>query len=174
MRKSIFDSSAVRSPAIRIDSFFAELAIVIPVFAVSCCGVLKMLAVSAERAYSEEIRASSVSCVQSLCEIYSVCGNIDTTVVEMFNENAAQCCSEGISYVIPVDGKLDYNENNPDYTVRLSETVEDARRDNIVYGQLRTLRITLEYSDSSGGFSEEAVFYEPLAAVINMGTEGVQ
>ena len=59
MRKNIFGIRRADG-GILLDSFFTELVLIIPVFAISCCAVLQMFSIAAKTAENRQIKASAL------------------------------------------------------------------------------------------------------------------
>lgn len=167
MKNSIFGTTRV-SHGGAPDSFFIELALSVLVFAVCCCAVLQMLAISRERAVTEETKAAATACAQSWCDIYRICGNADTAAEELFGELPPEC-SNGSLIVIPADINCKYSPDNGHITVIITETTHDSATDNIVYGQLYTSDIRIIWRD--GEINASSACYKPFATVVHTGTE---
>lgn len=164
VKRSIFTGSRPVGGGIRIDSFFAELSIVIILFSVSCCAVLQMLAVSGERADYEKAKAAAVSAAQSYCELYSTVGNMEITGNEVFGgEDSMQDLQE---MEIPLDSRGKRTDKTAYMTVFISEREQETEYDGLVYGLMYTSDIRIAYR--GGEFSASSVCYKPYAAVINV------
>lgn len=153
MKRNIFGLTG-RGGAIRVDSFFAELALIIPVFAVSCCAALELLSSAARKAEAEEAKAAAIACAQSWCELYSINGSMEECAEAVFGEGSASGI-KGFGGVFLLDGGL---------TARVSESTEETRNGSIVYGRLCTSEITVSWD--VGELSESAVKYFPYSAII--------
>lgn len=153
MKKNIFGLTC-RSGAIRIDSFFAELVLIIPVFAVSCCAALELLSSAARKAEAEEAKAAAIACAQSWCELYSMNGSIEECAEAIFGTEATSGIN-GVKGVFTLDGGL---------TAKVSESTEETRNGSMVYGQLCTSEITVSWD--GGEITQSAVKYFPYSATI--------
>ena len=83
MRKNIFGIRRADG-GILLDSFFTELVLIIPVFAISCCAVLQMFSIAAKAAENRQIKASAIACAQSWCELYSAGRAFEQCAEELF------------------------------------------------------------------------------------------
>ena len=153
MKKNIFGLTG-RGGAIRIDSFFTELVLIIPVFAVSCCAALELLSSAARKAEAEESKAAAIACAQSWCELYSINGSMEECAEAVFGAEATSGI-KGVKGVFSLDGGL---------TARVSESTEETRNGSIVYGQLCISEITVSWD--GGEITESSVKYFPYSAII--------
>ena len=96
MKKSIFGVPR-HNGGIRLDPFFIETALIIPVFAVCCCGILRILGTAADRADHEQTYAAAVACAESWCELYGASGSLELSAEELFGKQAAECCISGMN-----------------------------------------------------------------------------
>ncbi|MGN1107304.1 MAG: hypothetical protein ACI4RH_11675 [Huintestinicola sp.] len=158
MKRSIFGEPR-RNGAIRLNPFFIETAFILPVFALCCCSTLQTLGAAAKRADSEQTYAAAVACAQSWCELFSASGNTELAAQTLFGNNAAESCIDGMSFMIPCNKRFKYDPNENDGAVYISESIEECRRDGLIYGQLLTSDIRIIWE---GGLIEErAVYYTP-------------
>ncbi len=169
MRKSIFTGVRPSGAGIKIDSFFAELALIIPVFAISCCAVLRMLAVSSERAGDEMYKSLSVTLAQSYCELYSECGSMEKAAAEIFGSDIPDELLSSSRCAVPLDKNGTYSPSSENFAAVITETVEEMTTDGIAYGQLCTSDIRISYEGEE--FSCSAVCYIPYKTVIYIGGE---
>lgn len=153
MKKNIFGLTG-SGGSIKIDSFFTELVLIIPVFAVSCCAALELLSSAAKKAEAEEAKAAAIACTQSWCELYSINGSIEECAEAIFGAEAAAGI-KGLNGVFSLDGGL---------TVKVHEVTEETQNGSVVYGQLCTSEITVSWD--GGEITESAVKYFPCSAVI--------
>lgn len=167
MRRSVFGNRKAARIG-RTESFFIEVAVAVPVFALCCCAVLYMLAQAAERADHANMTARAAAYVQSWCELYSATGSSETAAAELFGEDAEKYRS-GVDYYIPVDMDFVCCEGSPAAHVSVKERSRDASRDELVYGLISEITVTVIYD--GGQISADAVYYEPYDAVINLETE---
>ena len=135
MRKNIFGIRRADG-GILLDSFFTELVLIIPVFAISCCAVLQMFSIAAKAAENRQIKASAIACAQSWCELYSVGRSFEQCAEELFGISGTAIITEGNISII------------------ISEDTEDT-----AYGQMKTSVINIIWQD--GEISETAARYEP-------------
>lgn len=167
MKGSIYGASKAVSQK-GLDPFFIELSLSVLVFAVCCCAVLQMLAISRERAVTEETKAAAVACAQSWCDIYRGCGNAELAAEELFGELPPEC-SNGSQFVIPVDIHCAYSPDNSRIHVIITEKAEDSGTGGIVCGQLYTSDIQIIWQ--GGEISASSACYKPFAAVVHTVTE---
>lgn len=158
MKRSIFGEPR-RNGAIRLDPFFIETALIIPVFALCCCSTLQTLGAAARRADREQTYAAAVACAESWCELYSASGNTELAAEELFGKNAAESCIDGMSFMIPCDKLFRYSPNENEGAVYISESIEECGRDGLIYGQLLTSDIRIVWE--GGTIEERAVCYDP-------------
>lgn len=165
--KNIFSLKKHHSQ-IRFDPFFIELAIILPVFAICCCAVLKMLAVSSERAKAEEMRASALTLAGSYCEVYGVCGNMERAAAEVFADVPEEILQRNEA-VFMTDSCGKYSENGDGLLISVRERSEDVSRDGMIYGVMMYSDITIisGYNETSSS----SCCYKPMAAVIGLGEE---
>ena len=168
MRRSIFGVPR-RNGGIRIDPFFIETALIIPVFAICCCGILRILGTAAKRADNEQAYAAAVACAQSWCELYGATGSLELSAEELFGKEAAESCLSGMSATIPTDELFAYSPEQSPSAVYITETVEECKRDGLAYGQLFSSDIRIVWEN--GEISERAVHYSPYPLVIPAETE---
>ena len=157
MKKSIFGIPRNRD-GIKLDPFFIETALIIPVFAVCCCGILRILGIAADRADNEQTYAAAVACAESWCELYGNTGSLELSAEELFGKQAAESCISGMNAVIPADEQFHYSENGS-AAVFISESVEECCTDGLVYGQLFSADIRIVWDN--GEICERAVHYSP-------------
>lgn len=169
MKRSIFGEPR-RNGGIRLDPFFIEIALIIPVFALCCCSTLQTLGAAARRADREQTYAAAVACAESWCELYSASGNAEFAAEELFGKKAAESCIDGMSFMIPCNKQFGYDPDKNDAAVYISETIEECRRDGLIYGQLLTSDIRIVWED--GTLEERAVFYAPYPLSIPDEQEG--
>lgn len=169
MKKSIFGEPR-RNGAIRLDPFFIEIALIIPVFALCCCSTLNTLGAAAKRADREQSYAAAVACAESWCELYSAVGNAELAVTELFGKNAADSCIKGMAFVIPCDKLFNYAPQNGVGAVYISENIEECKRDGLIYGQLLSSDIRIVWE--GGTVEERAVCYAPYPLCIPDEQEG--
>lgn len=148
MRKNIFGIRRING-GIVLDSFFTELVLIIPVFAVSCCAVLQMFSIAADTAHNREIKASAIACAQSWCELYSAGRSSVQCAEELFGSVPA---FSGTG-VILADSSFSYDPEG-DISIIISESSEDTAS-----GQLKTSVINIIWQD--GELSESAARYVP-------------
>lgn len=159
MKRSIFDEPR-GGGAIRLDPFFIELALIIPVFALCCCSTLQTLGAAARRADREQTYAAAVACAQSWCELYSASGNAELAAEEIFGKKAAERCVHGMSFMIPCDKRFGYTTGEGGSTaVYISENISECKRDGLIYGQLLTSDIRIVWDGET--VEQRAVYYEP-------------
>ncbi|MCM1523030.1 MAG: hypothetical protein NC120_01115 [Ruminococcus sp.] len=163
MKRSIFGTRGT-ALGVTVDSFFTELALAMPVFALCCCAVLQMLAVSRGRARTEETKAAAIACAQSWCDIYRGCGSAEKAAEELFGELPAECM-DGSSFAVPADMCRKYFPDRSDITIKITEKTEDSGRNGIVCGQLYTSDIQILWQD--GEISASSVCYNPFPAVVH-------
>ncbi|MBQ5333204.1 MAG: hypothetical protein J6K92_08095 [Oscillospiraceae bacterium] len=168
MKKSIFGVPR-HNGGIRLDPFFIETALIIPVFAVCCCGILRILGTAADRADHEQTYAAAVACAESWCELYGASGSLELSAEELFGKQAAECCISGMNMAIPTDDLFTYSPKNSSANVFISETIEECITDGLVYGQLFSSDIRIVWDN--GEISERAVHYSPYPVVIPAETE---
>lgn len=135
---------------IAVDTFFAELMIIIPVFAISCCGVLQMFSIAARTAENRRIKASAIACAQSWCELYSAGRDTTECAYELFEGLPDNFPGHG---AIRADKSFAYDPDG-DISVIISESGEDTER-----GRINTSEINIIWSD--GELSQAAARYEP-------------
>ncbi|MGN1090430.1 MAG: hypothetical protein ACI4Q6_08520 [Huintestinicola sp.] len=165
--KNIF-SMKKKHPLIRFDPFFIELAIILPVFAICCCAVLKMLAVSSERAKAEEMRASALTLASSYCEVYGVCGSMERSAAEVFADVPEEILQRNEAvFMTDICGR--YGENGDELMISVTERSEDVFRDGMIYGVMMysDITITSKYNE----MSSSSCCYKPMAAIIGFGEE---
>lgn len=163
MKRSIFGEPR-HNGAIRLDPFFIEIALIIPVFALCCCSTLRTLGAAAKRADREQTYAAAVACAESWCELYSATGSTELAVGEIFGKNAAENCIGGMSFMIPCDKLFRYAPNETDGAVYITENIEECKRDGLIYGQLLTSDIRIVWK--GGTVEERAVCYAPYPLCI--------
>lgn len=166
--KNIF-SVKKKQPMIRFDPFFIELAIILPVFAICCCAVLKMLAVSSERARAEEMRTSALTLASSYCEVYGVCGSMERAAAEVFSDVPEDILQRSEACFM-TDSCGRYVVNDDELMISVTERSEDISCDGMIYGVMMysDITITSRYSD----ISSSSCCYKPMAAIISSGKEG--
>ncbi|MCI7766833.1 MAG: hypothetical protein MSJ26_02480 [Oscillospiraceae bacterium] len=171
MKRSIFGFPR-NKVGIRLDPFFIETALIIPVFAVCCCGILRILGIAAERADHEQTYAAAVACAESWCELYGASGSLELSAEELFGKRAAESCISGLSAAVPTDELFHYSPEDSSAAVFISESVEECVSDGLVYGQLFSSDIRIVWDN--GEISERAVHYSPYPVVIPTETEETQ
>lgn len=163
MKRSIFGEPR-HNGAIRLDPFFIEIALIIPVFALCCCSTLHTLGAAAKRADREQTYAAAVACAESWCELYSATGSAELAAEEIFGKNAAESCIDGMSIMIPCNKRFGYAPNDGGGAVYITETMEECKRDGLIYGQLLTSDIRIVWE--GGSVEERAVCYAPFPLCI--------
>ncbi|MGN0638840.1 MAG: hypothetical protein ACI4J0_10750 [Huintestinicola sp.] len=163
MKKSIFGEPR-RSGGIKLDPFFIEIALIIPVFALCCCSTLRTLGMAAKRADREQTYAAAVACAESWCELYSATGNAQLAAEELFGKKSAENCSDGMSFMIPCDKLFRYAPGDGGGAVYITESIEECKRDGLIYGQLLTSDIRIVWE--GGTVEESAVCYAPYPLCI--------
>ena len=136
MRKNIFGIRRADG-GILLDSFFTELVLIIPVFAISCCAVLRMFSIAAKT-------ASAIACAQSWCELYSAGRSSEQCAEELFGISGTAIITDS-SFTYDPEGNI---------SIIISEDTEDT-----AYGQMKTSVINIIWQD--GEISETAARYEP-------------
>lgn len=168
MRRSVFGSPNTNG-AIRINPFFIETAIILPVFALCCCAVLRTLAAAAQKADNERTYAAAVACAESWCEIFSASGSAELAAEELFGKDIAHQNKGNMSFVIPCDGLFGYSPDDRSSAVYISESIEECTNEGLVYGQLITSDIRLVWE--GGTVEQSAVFYSPYSLSFAAETE---
>lgn len=171
MKKSIFTGRRESFGGIRIDPFFTELAVIIPVFAMCCCAVLQMLSAASKRAETERLRADAVSLSQSYCEIYSVCGSAEEAAEEVFGKDIPKMLLSKSEFAVPLDSDGKYTAEAPVMTALITESSEDTRKGSLVYGQLMISEIHIVFGGED--FGCDAAYYKPFPAIIYAETEDI-
>lgn len=169
MKISIFGEPR-RNGAIRLNPFFIETALILPVFALCCCSTLQTLGAAAKRADREQTYAAAVACAESWCELFSASGNTELAAKELFGKNAAESCIVGMRFMIPCDKRFRYAPDENDGAVYISESIEECKRDGLIYGQLFTSDIRIVWE--GGTIEESAVYYAPYPLSIPEDEEG--
>ncbi len=154
MKKNVFGLKG-SGAALRIDSFFAELLLIIPVFAAACCAALSLLSAAAKRAENEEIKAEAIACVQSWCELYSISGSAEQCAAEVFGTD--------------ISGGEDEFYSDKGFSVDVTESCEEMLSGSLAYGQLFISEITVSWD--GGEITESAVKYLPYPEVTDSGEE---
>lgn len=171
MRRSVFGKPDSNG-AIRINPFFIETAIILPVFALCCCAVLRTLAVAAQRADNERTYAAAVACAESWCELFSASGSTELAAEELFGNDAAKANEDSMSFVIPCDRLFAYSPDNGTAAVYITESIEECKCNGLIYGQLITSDISLVWE--GGRVEQSAVYYSPYSVSFADESEGAE
>ncbi|MGN0643121.1 MAG: hypothetical protein ACI4JJ_08225 [Huintestinicola sp.] len=155
---------------IRLDPFIIELAAVILVFSVSCAAVLKMFAVSSQRAEREQLAAHSIAAVQSLCEVYGVKGNLYETLNTVYPQLGGDISENMTVCTVILDGEGVPSEKSVGKIfITLTETEQTCTSEGIAYGVMNYAEVSAEIQ-LSGTERESIVItraacYKPFSAV---------
>lgn len=171
MRRSVFGKPS-SGGAVRINPFFIETAIILPVFALCCCAVLKTLAVAAQRADNERTYAAAVACAESWCELFSASGSTELAAEELFGEDIVKANEGSMSFSIPCDGLFGYSPDDGTAAAYITESIEECRAEGLVYGQLITSDICLVWE--GGRVEQSAVYYSPYSVSFADESEGAE
>lgn len=168
MRKSVFGIKRAAAP-LRLNPLFIEIAVIIPIFAVCCCSVLYILRAAAERADREQCHTAALACAESWCELYGATGELELSARELFGDEAAESCINGMEIFIPMDSGFSYDPEESTASVRITESIEECERDGLVYGNMCRSEIHILWAD--GEIRETAAHYAPYPTAFRIDEE---